>query len=126
MLLCSSLSAGHPSPQVVDTAPGPGPGDDGGPDVASGGGGDHIAEGLGGQGGLNVDVGLGGDLLVNVGLGGDLLVHIGHDLGGGHSAGDHGEEDLAAGGLNGFECQGSMILTKECIVEVWVGRLECN
>ena len=106
MLLCSSLSAGHASSQVVDAASGPGPGDDGGPDVASGGGGDHIAEGLGGQGGLNVDVGLSGDLLVNVGLGGDLLVHIGHDLGGGHSAGDHGEEDLAPGGVNDLNVRG--------------------
>ena len=95
--LTSLLSAGHRSPQVVDTAPSPGPGDDGGRSVASGGGGDGLAQGLGGQGGLNVDVRLGGNLLVNVRLSGDLLVHIGHHLGGGHGAGDHSEEDLTGG-----------------------------
>ena len=43
---------------------GPGPGDDGG-GVASGDGRGDLAQGLGAEGGLDMDVGLSGDLLVN-------------------------------------------------------------
>jgi hypothetical protein len=53
-----------------------------------------IAEGLGIEGGLLVDVGLRLHLLVDVGLRLHLLVDVGQDLGGGRSAADQSEEDL--------------------------------
>ncbi len=56
-----------------------------------------IAEGLGAEGGLLVDVGLRLHLLVDVGLRLHLLVDVGHNLGGGRSAADQSEEDLQKG-----------------------------
>ena len=99
LLQCTSdlsLSARHPSSEVVEAASSPGSNDGAG--VASGDGRDDLAQGLGAEGGLNVDIGLSWDLLVDVFLSRDLLVHIGHHLGGSHGAGDHSEEDLTEGG----------------------------
>ncbi len=56
-----------------------------------------IAEGLGTEGGLLVDVGLRLHLLVDVGLRLHLLVDVGHDLGGGRCGADQSEEDLQKG-----------------------------
>jgi hypothetical protein len=53
-----------------------------------------IAEGLGAEGGLLVDVGLRLHLLVDVGLRLHLLVDVGQDLGGGRCGADQSEEDL--------------------------------
>ena len=43
---------------------------------------------------LNVNVGLGGDLLVDVGFSGDFFVHVWHDLGSGVGCGGQANKDL--------------------------------
>ena len=68
-----------------------GSGDKGGSGESSGGGGTEHALGLGG---LSQRLGGEGGLQVDVGLGGDLLVHVGHKLGRGGGHGDEGEENL--------------------------------
>ena len=90
-----SLPAGHGGAEVVDA--GSGPGHDRSSSVPSGhhgGAVGNIAESLGGQSRLLVDVGQSLDLLVDVGLGGDLLVDVGNDLRSSAGRGDKSENDL--------------------------------
>ena len=95
---CALQSAGHDGAEVVAAEAVVGVGDN----VVGRREGGHLrgegvvglAERLGGEGRLQVDVGLGLDLLVDVGLGLHLLVDVGEDLGGGHGGADKSEEDL--------------------------------
>ena len=98
--------AGHSGSQVVHAQRGSGvdgglhgggcesllgSGDKGGSGESYGSGGTEHALGLGG---LSQRLGGEGGLQVDVGLCGNLLVHVGHQLGRGGGHGDEGEENL--------------------------------